>query len=147
MRRAPLALVVLLWLGGAAPAAAAKTPIPGVRTPSRNIQCLYVPGGPPTLRCDIHRSSYGTRLQARCISRAGLDWHGFELGRGRKGAVTCSGGILYNPDSQRPVYRVLAYGRTWRHGGFTCASARTGLTCRTGHGHGLFVSRESWRAW
>jgi hypothetical protein len=147
MRRAALATSVLLWLVPAAAATAARTPIPGVRTPTGNIRCLYVPGRPPTLRCDIRRSSYGTRLQARCISRDGLDWHGFELPLATRGRVTCSGGILYSPDTQRPVYRTLAYGRTWGHGGFRCASARTGLTCRNARGHGLFLSRESWRTW
>jgi hypothetical protein len=133
-------------LAGSAAAYAAKTPIPGVRTPSRNIECLYVPGRPATLHCDIHASSYGTQLRNRCMSQAGLDWHGFELAATRKSGVTCSGGILYNPDTQRPVFRTLPYGRTWKHGAFTCASARTGLTCRNPGGHGLFISRESWRA-
>jgi hypothetical protein len=133
-------------LAGPAAAQVAKTPIPGVRTPSRNIECLYVPGKPATLHCDIHSSSYGRQLRNRCIARAGLDWHGFELAAAKKGGVTCSGGILYSPGTQRPVYRTLPYGRTWKHGAFTCTSARTGLTCRTGNGHGLFISRESWRA-
>lgn len=134
-------------LATASTAAGAKTPIPGIRTPSLNIRCLYVPGTPPTLRCDVHSSTYGTRLQNRCIKVETVDWHGFELSRTGKGKVTCSGGILYSPDTQRPVYRTLPYGRTWRHGGFTCSSARTGLTCRNRAGHGLFLSREFWRAW
>ena len=137
----------LCCLAIAGPASAAKTPIPGVRTPSLNISCLYVPGPAPRLHCDIQTSSYGAALQRRCVTRATVDWHGFELGRTGKGAVTCSGGILYSPDTQRPVYRVLAYGTIWRHGGFTCASAVTGLTCRNGHAHGLFVSRDTWRVW
>jgi Family of unknown function (DUF6636) len=147
MIRAVLALVTCLPLLAAAPAAAAKTPIPGVRTPSRNIECLYVPGPLPSLHCDIHSSSYAAKLQNRCIKRASLDWHGLELGRKTKGAVTCSGGILYSPDTQRPVYRILAYGRTWKHGGFTCSSATAGLTCRNAKGHGVFISRASWRVW
>jgi hypothetical protein len=99
------------------------------------------------LRCEIRSSRYGGQLQARCLRTATVDWHGFELGRTTRGRVTCSGGILYSPDTQRPVYHRLAYGATWRHGGFTCTSARTGLTCHNGRGHGLFLSRESWRAW
>jgi Family of unknown function (DUF6636) len=131
----------------AAASALAKTPIPGVRTPTGNIECLYVPGQPPTLRCDIRGSSYGTTLQNRCMARETVDWHGFELTTTRKARVTCSGGILYRPDTQMPVYRTLSYGKTWKHDGFTCASARTGLTCRNRKGHGLFISRESWRLW
>jgi hypothetical protein len=77
---------------------------------------------------------------------AGLDWHGFELTATRKGGVTCSGGILYDPSTQRPTYSTLAYGKTWRHGPYTCVSRRTGITCKSTRGHGLFISRESWRA-
>jgi hypothetical protein len=146
MRRLLLA-ACLGCLVAAAAAAGARTPIPGVRTPTGNIECLYVPGPVPSLHCDLRASSYGAALQRRCGTRAGLDWHGFELTRTGRGRVTCSGGILYSPDTQRPVYRTLAYGRTWRHLGFACSSARTGLTCRNGRGHGLFLSRGSWRAW
>jgi hypothetical protein len=76
-----------------------------------------------------------------------VDWHGWELSPTGKGLVTCSGGILYNPGSQKPTYVNLPYGRTWRQGGFTCLSRITGVTCRNRAGHGLFISRQSWRAW
>lgn len=98
--------------------------------------------------CTIRRADYAGRLQARCLAPpTGLDWHGFELGARTRGRVVCSGGILYSPDTQVPRYRTLPYGRTWRHGAFACTSRRTGVTCRNHSGHGLFVSRESWRAW
>jgi len=123
----------------------AKTvPIPGIRTPSGNISCLYI--GRALLHCTIGSARYANALQARCTSSSKLDWHGFELHPRLKGSITCSGGILYS-GNQRPVYRTLAYGTTWTHGAFSCASSRTGLTCRTSGGHGLFISRESWRAW
>ena len=89
----------------------------------------------------------GPESVGELAGRMGLDWHGFELTPTTRGAVTCSGGILYSPGTQRPVYRTLAYGKTWTHGGFTCASATNGLTCRNRKGHGLFIARESWRAW
>ena len=136
--------------------AAAGTTLPGFRSPSGNISCLLVPGarwpggtrGAATLLCAIARSDYGRRLQDRCIRPpTELDWHGFELDAARKGRVVCSGGILYDPDTERPVYTTLPYGRTWRHASFTCASSRAGVTCRNRSGHGLFVSRQSWRAW
>jgi Family of unknown function (DUF6636) len=147
VRRLAIGVVVFACcLAETSTAAAKRTPIPGVRTPTGNISCLYVPGRPATLRCDIRSSTYGTALQSRCMSQETVDWHGFELAT-TKARVTCSGGILYRPDTQKPVYRTLPYGRTWKHGGFTCSSALTGLTCRNGKGHGLFVSRDSWRAW
>jgi hypothetical protein len=53
---------------------------------------------------------------------------------------------MYDPNTQHPGYVTLAYGKTWRHGPFTCSSDVTGVTCRNRAGHGLFLSRQSWRA-
>jgi uncharacterized protein DUF6636 len=78
---------------------------------------------------------------------SGVDWHGFELGSRSAGHVLCTGGILYDPGTQAPRYVTLSYGRTWRSGAFTCVSRTSGLTCTNARGHGVFVSRESWRAW
>jgi hypothetical protein len=143
-RSAALAATVvagLIWSG----AAAALVPLPAFHSPSGNIRCFFVRG---TLRCSIAHADYAAALQARCIAPpTGLDWHGFELGARTKATVTCSGGILYSPDTERPAYKTLAYGRTWHHGAFTCRSRTTGVTCRTASGHGLFLSRQAWRAW
>ncbi len=76
-----------------------------------------------------------------------LDWAGFELGATKKGNIVCSGGILYNPDTQRPSYVTLPYGKSWRQGVFTCLSRVSGATCRNQKGHGLFISRQAWRGW
>jgi hypothetical protein len=132
--------------------AANPKPIPGIRSPSGNIQCLFVPPSrgtsAPNLLCTIGHAVYTGALQRHCISQPiGLDWHGFELPATKKGAVTCSGGILYDPGTQRPTYAALPYGKTWHHGSFTCASRLTGVTCTNTRGHGLFLSRQSWRAW
>ncbi len=120
--------------------------LPGFHSPSGNIKCLYVSG---LIRCQIGRADYATTLQARCMGPEGqgVDWHGFELTASRKGGITCSGGILYSPDTQRPVYVNLPYGKSWRQGVFTCSSRLTGVTCRNKTGHGLFVSRQTWRVW
>ncbi|HSP71279.1 MAG TPA: DUF6636 domain-containing protein [Gaiellaceae bacterium] len=146
MSRPPAALLLALCALTAAPAAA-KTVLPGFHSPSGTIRCLLAPGR--VLRCDLRRADYAAALQARCMrpGGAGVDWHGFELPAARKGTVTCSGGILYNPGTQRPAYANLPYGQTWRRGPFTCDSRVTGVTCRNTGGHGLFVSRQSWRAW
>jgi hypothetical protein len=128
-------------------AASATTLLPGFHSPSGNIRCYVGPG--TTLRCSIAQASYAQELQERCLhpNGSGVDWHGFELRPRGKGAVTCSGGILYNPSTQRPSYSLLPYGTSWRRAGFTCTSQTTGVTCRNAGGHGLFVSRGSWRAW
>jgi hypothetical protein len=141
-------LVVAFSATFAAAAPAAR--LPGVRTPSRNIECFVVPVRPTThsnLLCTIKTAAYTGLLQRRCISPpTGLDWHGFQLPDTGPARVVCSGGILYDA-RDRPALRTLAYGRVWRHGPYTCRSRRTGLTCTNGPRHGLIISRAEWRAW
>jgi hypothetical protein len=126
--------------------AASATILPGFRSPSGNIKCLYVPGAQTFLYCTIGTASYAKKLTAYCAQpRIGVDWAGFTLGTRSKGSVECSGGTLYDPSTQHPHHVTLAYGKTWRSGAFTCTSRVTGVTCRNPAGHGLFVSRESYR--
>ncbi len=130
----------------AAGTAAAATTLPGFRSPSGNIKCLYVPGPPAFVWCSIAHANYSKKLTAYCAQpKIGVDWAGFSLGTKTKGSVECAGGVLYDPQTQHPHYVTLAYGKTWRHGAFTCTSATTGVTCRNPKGHGIFVSRESYR--
>ncbi len=140
-----LLLVVAVCAG-----AAAAARLPGVRTPSRNIGCFYVPirlTAHANLLCDIKQAVYSKALQHRCSSPpTGLDWHGFSLPDAKKGEIVCAGGIMYDP-RDTPTFVTLAYGRKWHYGPFTCRSRVTGLTCTNRAGHGLFLSRESWRAW
>jgi hypothetical protein len=143
-------VLVLLVLGIAAPASAAT--LPGFRSPSGNISCLFIPsasGAPATILCKLAHADYAKALQARCMGStgAGVDWHGFSLPAARKGAVNCSGGILYNPTTQHPSYITLAYGKTWRHKMFSCTSQVNGVNCSNPHGHGMFISRQTWRTW
>jgi hypothetical protein len=152
MRRA--LVLCVLWTALVATSALARpaTTLPGFRSPSRNISCLFVPasgGGSSRLLCSIAHATYVKTLQNRCMAPTGggVDWHGFELTPTRMGAVVCSGGILYSPATQHPRYVTLPYGRTWRQGVFTCQSRVTGITCRSRTGHGLFTSRGSWKAW
>jgi hypothetical protein len=141
-------LVLALGALAASSAAAAKTPLPGFHSPSGNIRCYYGSGPPAVLRCQIGQAAFAKRLVTYCASPPiGVDWAGFELTATRKGAVTCSGGVLYSPETQVPVYVGQPYGTTWRRGVFSCDSRRTGVTCRSRTGHGLFISRASWRAW
>lgn len=143
------ALALLATLAVAAPAALA-VPLPGLKTPSRNISCFVVPVKSTTrsnLLCDIHRARYLGSAQATCMVRASLDWHGFSLSQSGRATLVCSGGILYDAGRDTPTSTVLAYGRTWRSHGFACHSRITGLTCTNGRGHGLFLSREAYRLW
>jgi hypothetical protein len=146
-----LLVVILLVLVVSAPASA--TNLPGFRSPSGNINCLFIPSGtggaPATILCKLAHADYANALQKRCMgpNGSGVDWHGFSLPAARKGTVLCSGGILYNPTTQHPRYITLAYGKTWRQKMFSCTSQLTGVTCSNPHGHGMFVSRQTWRTW
>ena len=133
-------LAVTALAASALAASALSAPLPGVRTPTHNITCAVTPAA---LHCDIAQASYRARLQRGCIAPpTGLDWHGFELTPNGKGAITCSGGVLV----MGPVrYVTLRYGRTWRNGTYTCRSRLTGLTCTNRAGHGLSLSRASYR--
>jgi hypothetical protein len=156
VKKLVLPALVLLVLGVAG-ADAAK--LPGVKTPTRNISCFWVPikksvSSPITastrgnLLCDIKHAVYLKAEQNGCQARVGLDWHGYELPwNNRRAQPVCSGGILYDVGRDTPTFRVLAYGKTWRFRGFTCTSRFTGLTCTNRSGHGLFLSRESRRLW
>ena len=132
-------------------ASAFVTPLPGFHSPTGNIRCLFLPresGG--AVLCSIRRAAYARALQDRCLNPggqrgAGVDWHGWRLGPTGRGEILCSGGILYNPSKFRPTYALLAYGRSVTHAGITCTSRRIGVTCHNMRGHGLFVSRASWR--
>lgn len=147
--RAATFLLAVCPLAAFAVTAAAAATLPGIRTPSGNIRCLYLQGRSRNLLCTIDRSAYSTALQRRCMAPggAGVDWHGFTLSPRGRGLVNCSGGIQYSPATERPVYATLAYAATRHLGPYTCTSRRIGLTCRTARGHGLFLSRASWRAW
>src|SRR2546429_810876 len=121
--------LVLLVLGASALAyaslAVSATRLPGFRSPSGNISCLFIPSAPldsgtgrtpATILCKLAHADYAKALQSRCMGStgAGVDWHGFSLPAARKGTLLCSGGILYNPSTQHPSYVTLAYGKTWR---------------------------------
>lgn len=108
--------------------------------PSHNIFCAYVPPDaryPAALRCDI-LSGLHPEPKASCD----LDWTGVSMNVRGRASASCAGDTV----AMRRA-RVLAYGTTWKVGGFTCLSRTTGLRCTNRGGHGLFLARERWRAW
>ena len=126
--------------------AGSSTVLPGLRSPSGNIKCLYMPSF-RFVYCTIAKADYTKQLIRYCAEpKIGVDWAGFTLGRKGKGSVECSGGAMYDSSTQHPSYVTLAYGKTWKRSGFTCWSRVSGVTCKNPAGHGLFVSRRSWRA-
>ncbi len=142
-------VLALVFVVVCVPAAIAEatTALPGIRSPSGNIKCLFVPGPPANLLCSLGHADYASSLQAKCMAGPSVDWHGFQVPATKHGAISCSGGILYNPSTQHPHYVTLAYGGVWRHAMFTCWSRTTGVTCQNRANHGLFISRQTWRTW
>ena len=116
--------------------------LPGIRTVAGNTTCFVASG--PTLYCNVKGANYTQKLQQQCGARAGLDFHGFELTTKRKAAVTCSGGVLYNPARQKPHYTTVGYGETWRSGPFTCVPVAIRFTCTNRTGHGLSLSASDY---
>ena len=138
-----ISTVVALALAVSASAAGS---LPGFRSPTGNIKCYYNPAGltsrgvTPVVRCSLDHADYAKKLQQRC--EAG-DWHGFTLTPKGRPLLFCPGGAT----GDHPVYTTLAYGKSWQRGPFTCASRVTGVTCRNHTGHGLFISRQTYRLW
>src|SRR5262245_27958161 len=142
-----LAAVTGALIVAPAGSAGSSSVLPGFRSPSGNIRCLYIPTSGGFVYCTIKRANYAKQLTAYCAQpKFGVDWAGFTLGKKGKGSVECAGGTMYDPSTQHPSYVTLAYGRTWRHSVFSCTSRVNGVTCKNPAGHGLFVARESWRA-
>jgi hypothetical protein len=140
MSRFVLLLAAAALLGAAA-VQGADAKIVSFRMPSKNIACAYINErsiSPPFLRCDV-LSGLKPKPRGRC--REG-DWAAVEMGRLARARAICISDTVYS--NRAPVLR---YGRTWRKGGFTCVSRRTGLTCRNLRRHGFFVSRSSWRVY
>jgi len=141
-----VALVAALAVGAVA---ANGARLPGVKTPSHNINCFFIPGWPTehgVLLCNIRVALYVDRLQTNCLDGPGLDWRGFALPWSGRAQVFCAGGIMHDP-FDKLMFSVVGYGKTWRFAPFTCTLRPTGLTCVNTSGHGLFLSRQSWRVW
>jgi hypothetical protein len=100
--------------------------------PSRNIGCLLAAG---VLRCDILSG-----LRPEPTTACDFDWVGIVLSK-ETAEPNCGSDTVYMKEAP-----TLAYGGTWRRGGFTCHSLETGLNCVSGTGHAFKLARESWGA-
>ncbi len=138
MKRALLAAaVVALGAAFAGPAHARVSSFVQFRTPSGNIGCAYDSGfGPRSLRCDI--ASGLKPRPGRPKDCRHLAWgDSYSMGVRGRSILTCHGDTAIDPHA-----KVLAYGKTWSRGGFTCTSRAAGLTCRNASHHGWFLSRQ-----
>ena len=141
-RAAAVALLTTLFATSAGAASASSY----FRTPSGNIVCgaFTGPGYPALLECGVvsglvppprRPGASACRDDDFASSRIHLNATGRPYG-------FCSGdvGVLAEAGSAP----VLGYGKSLRAGPFSCASARTGLSCRNRSGHGFFLSRQAW---
>jgi hypothetical protein len=124
--------VVLLGAGSALGASGADT----FRMPSGNIYCAYehYSFAPKDLRCEIRS---GVKPLPPKPSWCDVDWGaGFAMRQTGLAHILCVGDTIYDPKA-----KVLAYGRTWTGGGFSCTSQAAGLRCTNPRGHGFFLSK------
>lgn len=116
------------------------------KTPSGNIVCGYsvsADGRSASIGCGI-KSGLEPAPRNTCVD---MDYSGKSVSlnaTGRARPVVCAGDP--GPFLVEAKAHVLRYGKSWRRGGITCASRRTGLTCTNRGGHGFFLSRSHWRA-
>jgi hypothetical protein len=108
------------------------------RSPSGNIGCVLLGG---TARCDIERRSWQPPPRPKSCPE-GVDFgQGLQIGGSGSTRFVCAGDTARDPEET-----VLPYGSSTRSGGFTCQSARSGITCkRSSDGHGFFISIQSYR--
>ena len=92
------------------------------RTPSNNIDCYYLPDT-ATLVCTRYKPDVQTVFLSNDEDPI--------VGPPETDATHAPAGIP-----------VLAYGKSWRSGSFSCTSQKTGLTCKS-RKHGFSMSRAA----
>jgi hypothetical protein len=120
-------LVLLLAALLVTPQAHAQREVVRFQTPSKNVGCLYWTAGrglrpAPVLRCDILNA-----VKSPPTPLCQLGWTGFSMTVISPARVVCAGDDTVYARSAR----VVAYGTTWKHGGFTCTVRRVGLRAAT----------------
>ena len=107
------------------------------RMPSNNIFCAYISSSSPHytyLRCDIVSGLRPKPSDKGCVE--GTRAETVEMNKTGKSYYGCASDSVYNH------HTMLAYGKTWRHGGFTCKSKTSGLRCTNMSSHGFSLSRK-----
>lgn len=106
------------------------------QSPTGNIACLFDVGTTTSVRCDLAQLNRSFMTPPKDCD---LDWgDSFEVATGdKRGGLACHGDTVINPKALR-----LDYGSTLSFGDISCVSAKNGITCKTGQGHGFTVSRK-----
>ena len=134
------ALLAVAFLSGVSTANASSLRL--FHTPSKNIGCSMSDDKfGRSVRCDIGEHSWPLPPRPNTQGCRQLDLiAGLTFGTTGKSHFFCAGDTVLRQGS------VLRYGHSLRVGRFTCTSRTTGVTCRNRrNGHGLFLSRASYR--
>ena len=109
------------------------------QSPTGNIHCaIYQYDGSAEARCDLRAL---TRTYRQRPADCDLKWgSSFIVAPFGKAGVACVGDTVQNP--RNPV---LPYGEAVSLGGISCVSAKTGVTCTNGEGHGFSVAKAKQR--
>jgi hypothetical protein len=141
MRKRSTAVVLAIAAMAWSPAAGAAAP-----SPALTARASSAVGADGFLSPDRKTWCSGTAKEVGCVSLPGPTSHGAIVKRGGK-VILCRVGsagagwkCFQNFDSKAPVLR---YGRRAEVGGFTCASARQGITCTVrASGRGFRIDNE-----
>jgi hypothetical protein len=136
LRVAALLIVVSAALAPTVQARESRDYAVPFRMPRGEIYCAYqhYSFAPIGIRCEIR--SLIRPLPPRPKGCRDAVWGaGYFLPRAGRASVLCIADTVYDPKA-----RVLAYGTTYRVGGFICSSKATGLTCKNVAGRGFFIS-------
>ncbi len=104
-------------------------------SPSGNIQCAIATGDYSFLRCDMRDLTLSfTQGPADCE----FDWgNSFAVEEtSTKGYLACVSDSVSDSAGME-----LGYGATVTLGGYTCTSAKSGMTCQNSLGHGFSLSK------
>lgn len=140
VQRVALAIVII---GASAAGALGVTDIAQMTTPTRNIGCIGSKfDGKYTLRCDIRSHTFISPTQPKSCQEDYGD--SFSLGATGAARWTCHGDTAL-PPLDGSDFTIVAYGRAWTWGPFTCRVRLTGINCRNGSAKGFFLSRQAAR--
>lgn len=105
------------------------------QSPTGNIHCMIFADDYVTeARCDIMELVKDDLPPPKDCA---LDWgHAFSLGKTGKAELACVGDTVMDPENG-----VLPYGQAVSLGGISCVSAKTGMTCTNGDGHGFSIAK------
>jgi len=134
--RSGMAVAVALTMMGTGRPAAAEDSVIQFSSPSGGIGCVWSDfDRREALRCDVVGGVVPLPPRpASCTTEVDYG-QGYEMGATGRAVVVCAG------DTARGSPNVVAYGTTWRHRSFRCASSRDGMRCTNRSGHGFLVSR------